>query len=375
MRRSSFVTLCALFVFALTSYAQDSLNVRRLGQLYHYWDGAWAVAIAGNYAYVATSSTGLRIVNITNPVAPQEVGFYDTPDYAQGVAVSGNYCYVADGDSGLRIINVSNPSNPQEVGFYDTPGYAYGVAVAGNYCYVADQQSGLRIINVSNPASPQEVGFYDTPGTAYDVAVSGNYCYVADGSGLRVINITNPANPQEVGFYDTPGGEAYGVAVAGNYCYVADGNSGLRIVNISNPASPQQVGFYNTLGFAIGVAVADSIAYVADYYYFGIYDCSQALPVIEANAHRIPTSFSLSPVYPNPFNAIAKLTYTLPQRGGVRLELFDAAGRSVRTLLYWNQEAGTYTVTLNGESLPSGTYFARLTAGASYAIQPFTVLK
>ena len=28
------------------------------------------------------------------------------------------------GDSGLRIINVANPAAPDEVGFYDTPGYA-----------------------------------------------------------------------------------------------------------------------------------------------------------------------------------------------------------------------------------------------------------
>jgi hypothetical protein len=40
--------------------------------------------------------------------------------------------------AGLRVIDVSNPSNPREVGFFDTPGYAYGVYVSGNYAYVAD---------------------------------------------------------------------------------------------------------------------------------------------------------------------------------------------------------------------------------------------
>jgi hypothetical protein len=38
----------------------------------------------------------------------------------------------------LRVIDVSNPSSPREVGFYDTPGWAYGVAVSGSYAYVAD---------------------------------------------------------------------------------------------------------------------------------------------------------------------------------------------------------------------------------------------
>jgi hypothetical protein len=65
---------------------------------------------------------GLRIINISNPSSPTEVGSCDTPEEAWDVAVSGSYAYVADGLSGLRIINISNPSNPTEVGFYDTPG-------------------------------------------------------------------------------------------------------------------------------------------------------------------------------------------------------------------------------------------------------------
>ena len=54
---------------------------------------------------------------------------------AEGVAVVGNYAYVVD-SSGLRVINVANPAAPAEIGFYDTPGSAYDVAVAANYAYV-----------------------------------------------------------------------------------------------------------------------------------------------------------------------------------------------------------------------------------------------
>jgi hypothetical protein len=69
------------------------------------------------------------------------------------VAVSGSYAYVADGYGGLRIINVSNPSNPTEVGFYDTPGVCLcSVVVSGLLCLC--NRLGwpdLRIINVSDP--------------------------------------------------------------------------------------------------------------------------------------------------------------------------------------------------------------------------------
>ena len=49
----------------------------------------------------------------------------------QGVALAGNYAYVANGESGLSIIDVSDPTAPTEAGFYDT-GYACGVAVAAS---------------------------------------------------------------------------------------------------------------------------------------------------------------------------------------------------------------------------------------------------
>ncbi len=97
------------------------------------------------------------------------------------MAVTGNYAYVADGAAGLRVIDVSLPSAPAEVGFYDNPGTAYGVAVAGNYAYVSAGDAGLRVIDVSLPSAPTEVGFYDTAGIfAMGVAVVGNYAYVAD---------------------------------------------------------------------------------------------------------------------------------------------------------------------------------------------------
>jgi len=31
--------------------------------------------------------------------------------------IMGNYAYIADNEAGLRIIDISNPASPQEVGF------------------------------------------------------------------------------------------------------------------------------------------------------------------------------------------------------------------------------------------------------------------
>ncbi|MEE9450264.1 MAG: T9SS type A sorting domain-containing protein, partial [Ignavibacteriaceae bacterium] len=67
-------------------------------------------------------------------------------DFALGVAANGDLVYVANGSNGLRIIDVSTPTSPVEVGFYDTGVVAWGVALSGSYAYVADQEDGIYII-------------------------------------------------------------------------------------------------------------------------------------------------------------------------------------------------------------------------------------
>ena len=84
-------------------------------------------------------------------------------------------------------MDVSDPAAPREVGFYVTPGHADGVAIVGNHVFIAAQLGGLRVVDVSNPTAPREVGFYDTPGYANRVALAGGYAYVADGEGGLLI--------------------------------------------------------------------------------------------------------------------------------------------------------------------------------------------
>ena len=101
--------------------------------------------------------------------------------------MSGRYAYVADSDSGLRVIDVSNPANPREVGSFDTPGTAEGVAILNGCAFVADGGFGLRVIDISEPAHPYETGYYDTPGYARGVAVGDSgLVFVADSSSLGV---------------------------------------------------------------------------------------------------------------------------------------------------------------------------------------------
>ena len=148
---------------------------------------AWMLAKAP-----ALSAPVLRLAVEVVPLGKWP-GYSRGPAYA--VAVQGDYAYVAAYEGGLIIIDIRDPANPQWVGGCDTSGSARGVAVAGNYAYVADYDAGLQVIDIRDPAKPQWVGGYDTSGIAEGVVIAGNYAYVADGEdGLVVVDLISPAN-------------------------------------------------------------------------------------------------------------------------------------------------------------------------------------
>ncbi len=78
---------------------------------------------------------------------------------------------------------------------------------------------------------------------------------------------------------------------------------------------------------------------------------------------------------PNPFNPATDIGYELQAPSQVSLNVYDTAGRLVATLVEGWREAGTHAATFDGSRLPSGLYFARLTAGNYTATQKLILLK
>ena len=82
----------------------------------------------------------------------------------------------------------------------------------------------------------------------------------------------------------------------------------------------------------------------------------------------LPEAYGLQANYPNPFNAMTTISYSLPIAGEVELTIFDLLGRRVATLAAANgREAGRYAVNWDGldddgERTASGLYFYRLSA-------------
>ena len=88
-----------------------------------------------------------------------------------------------------------------------------------------------------------------------------------------------------------------------------------------------------------------------------------------------PDIFLLEQNFPNPFNSSTKIEYSIPQLSKVVIKVFDILGNEVETLVNKEKPAGTYEITYNAESLPSGIYFYQLEAGDLIQTKKMVLMK
>jgi hypothetical protein len=90
--------------------------------------------------------------------------------------------------------------------------------------------------------------------------------------------------------------------------------------------------------------------------------------------------FLLYPNYPNPFNASTAISFEIPSRSRVFLDIYDILGKPVRHLLNEDRPAGTfavlwYGVNDSGNPVDSGVYVCRLQYGELFQTKKLLLLK
>lgn len=286
--------------------------------------------------------------------------------------------YVGYWDSGLRIIDVTDPAHPTEVGAFDYgPGTPYRnahgavVTPSANWVYVGDElafddRGGIHLFDASScdgtiHCTPTQVGFWQALGQgvqappenafvqflAFDVhnltPLGENGLLVANYDlGIRLLDVTDKSNPEEISFYlpnnvggETPGGPPF---VTGRRTYVAvRGNDGLIYASDLN------------LGFFV-VRLNPQTVLPA-----GAFGHGAAPP---PDGGRVAVSVSTGGGEP-------VITFATRMAGKSTLAIYDVSGRRVATVdggvrpagpqhLVWNAR------TMEGARAASGIYFARL---------------
>ncbi len=106
-----------------------------------------------------------------------------------------------------------------------------------------------------------------------------------------------------------------------------------------------------------------------------LYSLDSSLVVGVPLPENSPRELRLMSAYPNPFNSQTTITYELPERGHLRLAVFDITGKEVISLVNGVQEAGSHFAHWAPSNLASGVYLARLTVNQQSIVRKVVYFK
>jgi hypothetical protein len=96
---------------------------------------------------------------------------------------------------------------------------------------------------------------------------------------------------------------------------------------------------------------------------------------ITFSARELPEIVTIYPIYPNPFNPLTTIPFSIPSPMHVRLDVYDLQGRNVRSLLNSTLNKGFYDVVFDGNELASGIYIYMLQTGSTSQSGKMVLLK
>ncbi len=107
---------------------------------------------------------------------------------------------------------------------------------------------------------------------------------------------------------------------------------------------------------------------------------SNSATPVEQQKVGLPESFKLKGNYPNPFNPTTKISFQLPEKADVTLQVYSILGQLVQTLHKGLMPAGNHEeIFFNARDLASGVYFYRIIAkGTNHrymAVDKFLLIK
>jgi hypothetical protein len=210
----------------------------------------------------------LRIVDISKPKIPHEIGVYEVPGSVQEVALNNNFAYlnVRSGEytHTLQILDVSRPTTPVEVGNYaDQDGGIGPIAVIERknkiYVYLVRPYQSVDIIDVSTPTAPDKMSSWVVQENISKLTILGDYAYF----NSSILNISNPIAPREIGqgTIHLPQADIIGIEKSGPsdriYAYFRiEDSGGLEVFDVTDPAAPIKIGSYS-YGWFNGVEVTE----------------------------------------------------------------------------------------------------------------------
>ena len=104
-------------------------------------------------------------------------------------------------------------------------------------------------------------------------------------------------------------------------------------------------------------------------------DESETFVLRKSTSPQTPTEFVLHPAYPNPFNPVTTIRFSVPELSEVNVSIYDMRGRLVETLVDKKLSPGNHSVQWNAMDQSSSMYFIRLARNGKSEILKVVLIK
>jgi hypothetical protein len=251
-------------------------------------DGAQVIKVEGNYAYVADRSSGLVILDITNPTNPAILSTLPQIRRIDDLRVEGDLVYVIQGSGsggltdGFVVVDASDRQQPAIIGSLPLSRRStMSLEVIGSVALVGSTGwFQIRLIDISDPTQPVEIlPAYQDIDPVHAMQRAGNRLYVAGNGQFTIFDCTDPLNLQLIGrqslnrLGEPPAGVARDLAIKDELVYLTGAGQELVVLDISNPQEIMIVtqnffGLPNIAtqgrkyGIRLGIAVEGGVAYL-----------------------------------------------------------------------------------------------------------------
>jgi hypothetical protein len=276
----------ALIVLILTSFTVQSSNTKSesfhldqefgvalIGEL-DYGGAGRRIQVIDNIAYVADTTRGLAIINVTDVENPSLIGTHNIAWGGLNVNVEDEFAYISNG-KGVTILNVSDLTNVTEISMYETPYATYDIQIKDGFGYTSHQSDDLQVISVHDPHNPYFITNFDVPGYVYQIEIVGNYLFIANANfGIRIANISNPQEPATISIYPFENEGVSYFALHDHYAFLVT-HLGVHIIDISDYREPAEVSFIGS-GPGRSIIVKNDLLFLSSggYDYIRIYNIS-----------------------------------------------------------------------------------------------------
>ena len=386
-----------------------------------YKDHAFIVAdAAANHGMQVFDLTQLRTVE-NPPVILDATVDYSEIGSAHNIAINeaSGYAYIVGGNAGgqtcgggLHMVNISTPTEPVFEGCYADPtnGYTHDVQCV-NYAGPDTEHQGkeicfasnevlLSIADVTNKSAPQRLSFASYPNVGYThqgwLSEDHRYFFMDDendeANGLitntrtliwDVEDLDDPVLALE--YAGTTVTADHNQYVRGNYLYQSNYTSGVRILNIENPTSPVEVAYFDVLpddestshvGSWSNYPYFESGIVIATSRFEGFFVLAPTMITFPTSTETPETAhLEISPIFPNPVVHQTRFTLQPATTEQIRVDVYDILGRRVATLYNAVVSAGsTREIAFDRGSLPSGTYYVRVSGESTLRVLPVSVI-